>query len=230
MRVDIWSDIVCPWCYIGKRRFETALTRFDHAEEVDVVWHSFELDPSAPAQRQGNLADLLASKYGMSRQQALDANANITGLAAAEGLDYHLDRAQPGNTFNAHRLIHLAEAHGLQDEMKERLMRGYFVEGMAVGDTDDLVAAGVEVGLDKDEVKAVLDGDDYREAVRADEATASRLGISGVPFFVLDQRYGVSGAQAPDAILAALNQAWQEATPVVATGTGDACEGDSCPV
>jgi predicted DsbA family dithiol-disulfide isomerase len=210
MRVDIWSDVICPWCYIGKRRFETALGRFEHRDEVEVVWHSFELDPTAPVRRPGTLTDLLAAKYGMSHQQALDANANMTGLAAAEGLEYHLEQAQPGRTFDAHRLLHLAQEHGVQDAMKERLMRGYFTEGMAVGDPDDLVAAGVDVGLDKDEVRAVLDGDAYAEDVRADEATASRLGISGVPFFVLDQRYGVSGAQAPESILAALNQAWSE--------------------
>jgi predicted DsbA family dithiol-disulfide isomerase len=210
MRVDIWSDVICPWCYIGKRRFEAALGRFDHRDDVEVVWHSFELDPSAPARREGNLADLLAAKYGMSRNQALDANANITKLAAAEGLDYHLERAQPGNTFDAHRLIHLAEKHGLQAEMKERLLRGYFSDGMAVGDPDALVGAAVEVGLDNDEVGNVLDSDAYSDAVRADEAHAARLGISGVPFFVLGNRYGVSGAQPPDAILGALDQAWQE--------------------
>jgi predicted DsbA family dithiol-disulfide isomerase len=210
MRVDIWSDVICPWCYIGKRRFEAALGRFEHWDDVEVVWHSFELDPSAPARREGNLADLLAAKYGMSQTQAVDANANMTKLAAAEGLDYHLERAQPGNTFDAHRLIHLAEEHGLQGEMKERLLRGYFSEGMAVGDPEALAGAGVEVGLDKDEVRAVLDSDAYSDAVRADEAHASRLGISGVPFFVLDNRYGVSGAQPPDAILGALEQAWEE--------------------
>jgi len=230
MRVDIWSDVICPWCYIGKRRFETALGRFAHRDQVDVVWHSFELDPTAPAHRPGTLADHLSKKYGMTPQQAVDANAKMTGLAAAEGLEYHLERAQPGNTFDAHRLLHLAHQHGVQDEMKERLMRGYFSEGMAVGDPGDLVAAGVDAGLDKDEVRAVLDGDAYAEEVRADEATASSLGISGVPFFVLDQRYGVSGAQPPEAILAALNQAWEQAAPT-ATAAGDqACDGDSCPV
>jgi predicted DsbA family dithiol-disulfide isomerase len=213
MRVDIWSDVICPWCYIGKRRFETALGRFDHRGQVEVVWHSFELDPTAPARRPGTLTDLLAAKYGMSHQQALDANANMTSLAAAEGLEYHLEQAQPGRTFDAHRLLHLAREHGVQDAMKERLMRGYFTEGMAVGDPDDLVAAGVDVGLDKDAVRAVLDGDAYATEVRADEATASRLGITGVPFFVLDQRYGVSGAQAPESILAALDQAWLERSP-----------------
>ncbi len=210
MRVDIWSDVICPWCYIGKRRFEKALSGFEHRDEVQVEWHSFELDPNAPSRREGNLADLLSAKYGMTRQQAVDANDNITALAAAEGLDYHLEQARPGNTFDAHRLIHLAADHGVQGEMKERLLRGYFSEGMAVGDADDLVAAGVDAGLDKDEVRAVLDGDAYAAAVRADESEAQRLGISGVPFFVLDQRYGISGAQAPEGILAALDQAWSE--------------------
>jgi len=210
MRVDIWSDVICPWCYIGKRRFEAALRRFEHRDHVAIVWHSFELDPTAPARREGKLADLLAAKYGMSQQQALDANANITRLAAAEGLEFHLEGAQPGNTFDAHRLIHLAHQHGLQGDMKERLMRGYFSEGMAVGVPDALVSAAVEVGLDKDEVRALLEGDAYSGAVRGDEVEASRLGISGVPFFALDMRYAISGAQAPDVILAALVQAWQE--------------------
>ncbi len=149
----------------------------------------------------------------MSHQQALDANDNITALAAAEGLDYHLERARPGNTFAAHRLLHLARDHGLQGEMKERLLRGYFSDGMAVGEVDGLVGAGVDIGLDKDEVLAVLETDAYADAVRADEAEASRLGISGVPFFVLDRRYGISGAQAPDTLLAGLDQAWKSRGP-----------------
>ncbi|HEY2303590.1 MAG TPA: DsbA family oxidoreductase [Acidimicrobiales bacterium] len=222
MRVDIWSDVICPWCYIGKRRFESALGRFAYREEVEIVWHSFELDPSAPARREGSLADLLSAKYGMSHQQALDANDNITALAAAEGLDYHLERARPGNTFAAHRLLHLARDHGLQGEMKERLLRGYFSDGMAVGEVDGLLGAGVDIGLDKDEVLAVLETDAYADAVCADEAEASRLGISGVPFFVLERRYGISGAQAPDTLLAGLDQAWKSRGP---SGAGDPAAG-----
>jgi predicted DsbA family dithiol-disulfide isomerase len=160
----------------------------------------------------------------MSRQQALDANDNITALAAAEGLDYHLERARPGNTFAAHRLLHLARDHGFQGEMKERLLRGYFSEGLPIGEVDGLVSAGVDVGLDKDEVLGVLETDAYADAVRHDEAEASRLGISGVPFFVLDRRYGVSGAQAPETLLAGLDQAWESRQP--GPGAAAAANGD----
>src|SRR3954453_6850719 len=186
MRIDIWSDVVCPWCYIGKRRFERALADFPHAAEVDVVWHSFELDPDAPRTTDVPPAERLAAKYGLTVEQAQQANERLTGTAADEGLELHLDETKNGNSFDAHRLLHLAADRGLQGQLKERLLRAYFTERVAVGDRNELARLAVEVGLDADEVQALLEGDGYAEDVRADESLARSYGIGGVPFFVLD--------------------------------------------
>jgi predicted DsbA family dithiol-disulfide isomerase len=203
--VEIWSDVVCPWCYVGKRRFEHALERFPHRDQVELTWRSFQLDPTAPPERTDSSAEHLARKYGMSLEQAEKSNAQMTDLAASEGLEYHLDRTRGGNSFDAHRLIHLAAAHGRQDAMKERLMRAYFTEGQAIGDRDTLVRLAGEVGIDP----APLAGEAYADAVHADEELAARIGIRGVPYFVLDRRYGVSGAQPSELLLQALEKAWE---------------------
>lgn len=202
LEIEVWSDVVCPWCYVGKRRIETALARFDH--EVELRWRSFELDPHAAPQREGSSAEHLASKYGMSLEQAEASNAQMTELAASEGLEYHLDRTRGGNSFDAHRLIQRALEDGVQDAMKERLMRAYFTEGEAIGDRDTLVRLAGEVGVD---AEAALTAPQYAEAVRADEDLAVRIGIRGVPFFVLGRRYGVSGAQPAELLLQALEKA-----------------------
>jgi predicted DsbA family dithiol-disulfide isomerase len=208
--IEIWSDVVCPWCYVGKRRFESALERFEHRDDVTVTFRSFELDPQAEREPAGTTTERLASKYGMSPEQAEGMHAQMTALAAEEGLEYHLDRTRGGNTFDAHRLIHLAADHGLQAEAKERLMRGYFSEGEPVGDPEALVRLVADVGVDADEARAVLASDRYADAVREDEDLARRMGINGVPYFVLGRRYGVSGAQSADVLLQALDQAWTE--------------------
>ena len=213
MRVDIWSDVVCPWCYIGKRHFEAALAEFPHRDEVELVWHSFQLDPCAPPVTEGDPVDNLASRYRMSREQALAAQARVTGIAAQAGLEYHLDRARPGNTFTAHRLLHLALDEGRQDELKERLMRGYFTEGASIGDVDTLVRLCEEASLDPVRARAVAEGSEYTGEVEADVAIAHRVGIGAVPFFVIDAAIGVSGAQPPEVILSALTQAWELARP-----------------
>jgi predicted DsbA family dithiol-disulfide isomerase len=205
LTVEIWSDVVCPWCYIGKRRFEAAAAQFPH--EVEYTWRSFELDPSAPPTREHGATEHLAAKYGMSLDQARASHAQMTELAAQEGLEYHFDKARGGNSFDAHRLIHLAAAHGRQDEAKERLMRAYFTEGVAIGDREALVALAADIGLDPDEARAVLDGDAYADAVRDDETLAHRIGINAVPFFVLNRRYGVSGAQPAEILVQALEKA-----------------------
>jgi predicted DsbA family dithiol-disulfide isomerase len=202
MRVEIWSDVVCPWCYIGKRRFEAAVERFDG--DVEIVWRSFELDPGAPAMREHSAAQHLASKYGMSVEQAEASHAQMTALAAEEGLEYHFERARGGNSFDAHRLIHLAAAHGKQGEAQERVMRAYFTDGVPIGDREALIELGAELGLD---ARAALESDEYADAVREDEQLAQRIGIQGVPFFVLNRRYGVSGAQPADALVQALETA-----------------------
>ena len=213
MRVEIWSDVVCPWCYIGKRRMEAALGRFEHRDQVEVLWRSFELAPDAPTRREGGLDDLLATKYGMDRLQARAANTRLTGLAATEGLEYHLEAAQPGNTFTAHRLLHLAAERGLQPALQERLFRAYFTEGAAIGDPETLVRLAAEVELDPAEARAVAVGDAHADAVRAEEQEAVDLGCEGVPFFVIDRAYGVAGAQSADVLLEALRRAWAEQHP-----------------
>lgn len=213
MQVEIWSDIACPWCYIGRRRFEKALNQFEHRDAVKIIWRSFELDPDAPQHYQGSVDDLLAQKYGMSRIEAQARHAQITALAAQEGLEYHFERTRRGNSFDAHRLVHLAAQHGLQSEMKERLQKAYFTDGLSFSDPDTLVKLAVEVGLDADETRRMLETDAYAVHVRNDERRAQVLGIHGVPFFVFEQKYAVSGAQPTELFLSALQRAWEEFHP-----------------
>ncbi len=233
MQVEIWSDVVCPWCYIGKRRFEAALARFAHRDKVELVWRSFELDQSAPPSttEQGGYAERLAAKYGRSVAEAQSMIDAMTATAAQEGLDFRFDLARPGNTFDAHRLLHLALEHGLQEALKERLDRATFSEGSPASDHAALRALAVEVGVPADEVDAVLASDCYADAVRADEAQAGAYGISGVPFFVVDGKYGISGAQPADLVLQALEQAWADRAPLTLVNAGGpGCEGDACAV
>lgn len=230
MRIEIWSDVVCPWCAIGKRRLESALAGFAHREAVDVRWRSFELDPSAPRQRPETLVDHLAGKYGVDPAQAQQMQDHMSAMAAGEGWEFRLDLARPGNTFDAHRLLHLAAERGVQAGVKERFMTAYLSEGAAVGEPETLARLAGEAGLDRGEVDAVLAGDAYADAVRADERTARQLGISGVPFFVIDRAYGVSGAQPADVLGQALDEAWAASQPLETVGAdgGDACGPDGC--
>jgi len=239
MKVEIWSDVACPWCYVGKRRFEKAVASFEHKTDVELRWRSFELDPGAPPVREGDPVQRLADKYGMSRADAVAANDRLTGFAAAEGLEYHLDKLRSGNTFDAHRLIHLAADKSIQDDVKERFLRAYFTELEPIGDREALARVAVDAGLPADDVNDVLATDRYADDVRADENQAAAYGITGVPFFVLDGKFGVSGAQSSDVLLQALRQAWAAANPLtmlddVGSGAvddqGGACEGDSCAV
>jgi predicted DsbA family dithiol-disulfide isomerase len=232
MKVEIWSDVVCPWCYVGKRRFETALASFEHRADVEVHWRSFELDPDAPAVREGDPVQRLVDKYGMTRGQAIAAEARLTDMAAAEGLEFHLATTRSGNTFDAHRLIHLAAEKGIQDVVKERFMQAYFTENEPVGDPETLTRLAVDAGLDESDVKTVLASGQYATDVIADEQQAAAYGISGVPFFVVDGRYGVSGAQSPEVLLQTLRTAYAEAHPLtMVAASGDvACEGDNCAV
>ena len=214
MKVEIWSDVVCPWCYIGKRRFESALDRFGHRDAVKVEFRSFELDPTAPADDGTNLDERLARKYGFGLEQARALNARVVKAADGEGLHYRLDIAKHGNTLDSHRLIHLAATQGRQAAMKERLMAAYFTEGKSIGDPDSLAELAVEVGIDTERARAVLGSDEFATDVHNDEREATELGITGVPFFVIDRRYGVSGAQPPEVLLDALEMAWNEAHPI----------------
>jgi predicted DsbA family dithiol-disulfide isomerase len=232
VQVEIWSDVVCPWCAIGKRRFETALAGFEHRDEVDVRYRSFELDPTTPRTVEGNATQRLADKYGVPLAQAEAMQQRVIDQAATEGLDFRFDIAHPGNTVDAHRLLHLAADRGLQAELKERLLLAYFTEGERIGEVDTLVRLAGTAGLDEAEARSVLESDKYLAEVREDQATASALGISGVPFFVLDRKFGVSGAQPAEVLLDALRQAYTAAHPLamVATGPGETCTDDSCAV
>ncbi len=206
MEVEIWSDVICPWCYIGKRRFEAALAQFPQRENVHVIWRSFELDPNAPQQQPGTLQEMLSRKYRVSLEQAAAMNARVSTLAKEEGLEYRLAEARPGNTFDAHRLLHFAAGRGQGARATERLMRAYFSEGLPVGDPAALAHLAPEFGIDEAEALALLKSDAYGDAVRADERRAAELGISGVPFFVFDGKLAVSGAQAVDVFVGALQQ------------------------
>ena len=196
VRVEVWSDVVCPWCYVGKRRLESALERFEHRDEVEVVWRSFELDPS-----------------GVSAEQVAASWVRLTAVAEAEGLEFHLDSTRGGSTFDAHRLIHLGVDHGLQGEVKERFLRAYFTESLPVGEPQVLDRLATEAGLPAADVAEVLASERFAAEVREDERRARMLGIGGVPFFAIDERYGVSGAQSAELLLEALAAAWAEHAP-----------------
>jgi len=231
LRVDIWSDIACPWCYIGKRHLEQALAKFPHRDQVEIVWRAFELDPSAPKVRDSSqtYAERIAKKYGTQAPQAQVMIDRMTQTAANDGLEFRFDRIQPGNTFDAHRLLHLAHERGVQDALKERLMRAYMTEGQAIGEPEVLAKLAAEAGLDEQEAREVLGGDRYVSEVRQDEALARELGISGVPFFVLAGRLGVSGAQPADVLLGALERAWAEHKPGLEQfAEGATCGPDGC--
>jgi predicted DsbA family dithiol-disulfide isomerase len=228
VHVEIWSDIACPWCYVGKRRFEAALAGFEHRDDVQVTWRSFELDPSAPSERDGDGAQHLADKYAMSRDEALAAQQRLTDVAAGEGLAFRFDLARGGNTFDAHRVVHLAAAHGLQDAMKERIMRAYLEEGELVSSPEVLERLAVEVGLDASDVRDVLAGDRYADAVRDDERTAAGLGIHAVPFFVVDRKLGASGAHPAEVLRDLLRQAWPGEPAVEVVADGANCGPDGC--
>jgi len=218
VKVEIWSDVVCPWCYIGKRRFERALERFDDARDVEVIWRSFQLNPDQPRGVRQAQDTYLAAKLGASMAQVHAMNDRVISLAAAEGLDYDFERYQVINTFDTHRLAHFAKAQGLGAEMQERLLRAQLVEGEVLDDIDTLVRLGVEVGLDADEARRVLGSDAYAAEVSADLRDARELGVSGVPFFVIDRRFGVSGAQETEVFLEVLQRASAEQSGNAAPG------------
>jgi predicted DsbA family dithiol-disulfide isomerase len=226
MHVEIWSDIACPWCYVGKRRFEAALESYEHRDEVQVTWRSFELDPHAPRERGKDYATHLADKYGMTREKALAMHAGMTETAARDGLEFHFDRVRGGNTFDAHRIVHLAHAHGLQDAMKERIMRAYLTDGELISDHDVLTRLALDVGLPEDEVRDTLATDRFTADVRDDERTAQQLGISAVPFFVVDRAIGASGAHPPAQLAELLRQARAANPPIAVAGGGETCAAD----
>ena len=237
MQIEIWSDVVCPWCYIGKRRLESALAGFEHADEVEVVWRSFQLDPTAPSEATESIAAHLGSKYGGGPEAGRQMIDRVTEVAAGEGLDFDYHDAQRASTVDAHRLLHLAHAEGgpaLQGELKERLLQYYFVEAQNPADHAVLAKAAAEVGLPGHRVDELLASDEYADAVAADAAQATAYGATGVPFFVVDRTYGVSGAQPSEVFGQLLERAWSESQPLVQVvgpdgADADACGPDGCP-
>jgi predicted DsbA family dithiol-disulfide isomerase len=211
MQVEIWSDVVCPWCYLGKKRFEQALAGFQHRDDVQVIYRSFELDPASPQGVTTPTIDRLASKYGMTPAQASQAQRQMEERAAGDGLAFRMEGLRSGNTRDAHRLIQLAKERGRQAALVERLHRAYFTEQDSIFDHEALTRLAVEAGLDRDEVALVLAGDSYGDHVETDEAMAQAIGATGVPLFVIDRKYGISGAQPAETITRVLERAWSEA-------------------
>ena len=231
MKIEIWSDVVCPWCFVGKRHLEQALKDFPHAGEIELEWRSYELDPTAPRERPGTYFERIAKKYGLSIGEARARVARIVQVGSEAGIDFRFDDARPGNTFDAHRLLHFARTVGRQDELKERFFVAAFTEGHPIGDRDTLVKLAADVGLAEDDVRRVLDSDEYADAVRADEAEAMQLEVHGVPHFVIDRRFAVPGAQAPETMRLVLERAWQMAHPIETVGgDGGMCEDGACEV
>jgi predicted DsbA family dithiol-disulfide isomerase len=210
MKVEIWSDIVCPFCYIGKRRFEAALKDFAHKEEVEVVWRSFQLDPDLKPVAGQSVHEYLARRKGISLQEATEMNAYMAGVAREVGLHYDFDNAIRTNTLNAHRLTHLAAKHGRQDAAEEKLFAAYYSEGKDIGNPETLVEIGESVGLNGDEIRKTLQSEAFKAEVLADQDEAQQLGVRGVPFFVFNQKYAVSGAQPSAVFLQTLERTWQE--------------------
>ncbi|MGG8405702.1 DsbA family oxidoreductase [Streptomyces sp. 12297] len=226
MRVEIWSDIACPWCYIGKARFEKGLAAFAHRDAIEVVHRSFELDPHRAKGDTGPVVEMLARKYGRTVEEARGMEENVAQNARAEGLGYRTEGRDHGNTFDIHRLLHLAADRGRQDALLNLAYRANFAEERSVFDPEVLIALAVEAGLDETEARAVLaDEDAYADAVRADEREAAELGANAVPFFVLDRRFGVSGGQPAEVFTQALEQAWQ-GRDEVETVAAEACDPD----
>lgn len=231
MRIEIWSDVVCPWCYIGKRRLESALAAFPHRDDVEIVWRSYQLDPAAPTEPTETARAMLARKYGMSPEQAAEAQGRVIAVAAEEGMSWQHDRSLHLNTRDAHRLIHLAAEQGKQGETKEALLHAYFGEAAVVSDHDVLRSIAADVGLDAERVEQVLASREYDDAVQADIDQAAAYGATGVPFFVVEQKYGVSGAQPTELFTQVLERAWSDAHPALETvGGADVCGPDGCAI
>ncbi|MHA6531082.1 DsbA family oxidoreductase [Paenibacillus sp. BAC0078] len=240
MRIDVWSDNACPFCYIGKRRLENALSQFEGRDKVEVVFRSFQLDPNAPAHATQDVHDMLAAKYGMTREKAVQMNAQLTDQAKGVDLEFNFDSVQNTNTFDSHRLSHYAAAKGKGPEMSERLLRAYFTDGHNLADHKELASMAAEVGLDAADVAAMLETDAYADKVKADIAQGERLNITGVPFFVFNNKYAVSGAQPGPVFSEVLDTVWAEEqnAPVLQTigqpkakaADAEGCEDGSCSI
>jgi predicted DsbA family dithiol-disulfide isomerase len=210
MKVEIWSDIVCPFCYLGKRKFENALGQFPHKDKVEVEWHSYQLDPHIEHTPGMNIHEYLAGRKAISVEDARLAHEKMAERVKESGLHYNFDLIVPANTFNAHRLIQFAKSKGLQEQAEEKLFFAYFSEGRNIGDRSTLISLGTEIGLDREAANAVMNGNDFTEEVKQDLYEAHSIGIQGVPFFVFNDKYAISGAQASEMFLGALTRSWKE--------------------
>lgn len=210
MTIEIWSDVMCPFCYIGKRKFETALAQFNHRYNIDIVWKSFQLAPDLKTNPDKNIHQFLADHKGISLEQAKGMNDQMAQVAKQVGLQYDFDKAIPANSFNAHRFSHLAKQYGLQNDAEESLFKAYFTEGKNIDDIITLVQLGLEIGLDANETKTVLESDQYAKDVHQDMYEAQQIGARGVPFFLLNRKYAISGAQDSEAFLQAIDTAYSE--------------------
>lgn len=229
MKVDIWFDVRCPFCYIGKRKFEKALEKFPHKNEIEVNWHSFELDPTLKTNPEVNAVEHIAEIKGISKEQAEGMHEHVINVAKEVELDFNFDKSVVANSFNAHRLIQLAKTKSLANEAEEALFKAHFTEGKNIDDEETLIRTGVSIGLDKNEIKEIFSSDAFSEEVKQDEMQAQSFGIRGVPFFILNNKYAVSGAQSPDVFSQALSQAWtefeKEKQPLIIT-EGESCSAD----
>ncbi|MCW9706440.1 DsbA family oxidoreductase [Aliifodinibius sp. 1BSP15-2V2] len=210
MKIEIWSDIMCPFCYIGKRRLEKALDQFDHSDDIALEWKSYQLNPDMKTDADANINEYLAQTKGWSVAHAQQMNQRVTDMAAAEGLEYNMDEAVVANSFQAHTLIQYAKSQSLGDEAEEALFEAYFIKSRNIDDTETLLDIAVQVGLDPDESHKALSSDTYAEAVKADIQEARNMRVRGVPFFLLNKKYSISGAQDTDIFLQALNKVWKE--------------------
>ncbi|MFE3871276.1 DsbA family protein [Flavobacterium sp. ZS1P70] len=233
LKVQIWSDIMCPFCYIGKRRMEEALQNFEHKEDVEIEWKSYQLDASFVASPEDNMVEHLAEKYRKDNDWAQNMLDNMTQNAKTAGLDFHFEKAILANSFNAHRLLHLAKKYNLANDLEELLFKAYLTEGKNVNDLATLSKLGIEVGLDAEAIAQVLNSDTYGTEVQKDQEEANAIGVQGVPFFVLDNKYAISGAQPASTFLETLQKAWQEGkfeskVTLVNTTTENSCDINGC--
>ncbi|MCR2821613.1 DsbA family oxidoreductase [Lederbergia panacisoli] len=237
MKIEVWSDFVCPFCYIGKRRLEKALAEFPHRDKVEVEFRSFELDPNSPKEQNKNIHEVLASKYGVSVEEAKRMNESVGEQARSAELTFNFEQMIPANTFDAHRLAHYAKSEGKDAPLTEILLKAYFTESKKLSDKNTLADLAETVGLDREKAMSILNDENaFADDVRSDERTAQQIGVRGVPFFVINEKYAISGAQAPETFLGALEKVWQEenSTPILQDLSGDAdgasCEDGNCAV
>ncbi|MEJ2881461.1 DsbA family oxidoreductase [Pedobacter sp. GR22-6] len=230
MKIEIWSDVICPFCYIGKRNFETALEQFADKKNIEVIWKSFQLDPAIPEVATESYTDYLVKRKGMAVEQVQGMLSNVTQMATQVGLDYHLDQSIIVNSLKAHQLIQFAKLKNLGSEAEERLFKAFFIEGKNIADTETLVQLGKDFGLDESEIKANLEDEKYKYEIAQDIQEAQNIGVTGVPFFVFDRKYAVSGAQPAEAFLETLNKSfveWRKSNPEAIL---EITEGKSCTV